>query len=56
MADTTGTGFKTKGYTLDAQERPTFSYNIYGTKVTDAIKAIEKGQGLSREIVLETPG
>lgn len=55
LADTTGTGFKTKGYTLDAQERPTFNYNIYGTKVTDAIKPIEKGQGLSREIVLETP-
>lgn len=55
LADTTGTGFKTKGYTIDDQNRLTFNYNIYGTKVTDAIKAIESGQGLSREITLATP-
>lgn len=55
IADTTGTGFKTKGYTLDTQDRPTFTYNIYGAKVTDAIKAIAGGQGLSREIALDKP-
>jgi hypothetical protein len=29
-ADTTGTGFFTKGYVLDSQERPAFKYYIYG--------------------------
>ncbi len=55
LADTTGTGFKTKGYTLDAQDRPTFNYNMYGTKVSDEVKALGNGQGLNREIILETP-
>lgn len=55
IADTTGTGFRTKGYTVDAQDRPSFMYNMYGTKVTDAIKAIDNGQGLTREITLEKP-
>lgn len=54
-ADTTGTGFRTKGYTLDGANRPTFVYNIYGTKVTDAIKPVANGQGLTREISLEKP-
>jgi len=55
LADTTGTGFKTKGYTVDAQERPTFHYNMYGTSVTDAIKAVEGGQGINRTISLAAP-
>ncbi|MES2457293.1 MAG: DUF1080 domain-containing protein [Bacteroidota bacterium] len=55
LTDTTGTGFKTKGYTLDAQDRPAFNYNVYGTKVTDAISVIAGGQGFSREISLEKP-
>lgn len=55
LADTTGTGFKTKGYTVNAEDRPTFNYNIYGTKVTDAIMVLDNGQGLSREITLGTP-
>jgi hypothetical protein len=55
LTDTTGTGFKTKGYTLDTQDRPTFNYNMYGARVSDAIKALDNGQGLSREIILETP-
>jgi hypothetical protein len=55
LTDTTGTGFKPKGYTLDDQDRPTFNYNIYGVKVTDAIRANENGQGLNREITLDKP-
>jgi hypothetical protein len=55
ITDTTGTGFKTKGYVMDAEDRPTFTYNMYGTKVTDAIRATENGEGLSREISLEQP-
>ncbi|MHA4895299.1 3-keto-disaccharide hydrolase [Pedobacter sp. PWIIR3] len=55
VADTTGTGFRTKGYMVDADDRPTFTYNMYGTKVTDAIKVLNNGQGLNREITLTTP-
>ena len=55
VTDTTGTGFRTKGYTLDNQDRPEFKYMIYGNKVTDAVKVLENGQGLSREVSLEQP-
>ncbi|RYD78344.1 MAG: DUF1080 domain-containing protein [Sphingobacteriales bacterium] len=55
VADTTGTGFRTKGYVMDDQDRPEFKYIIYGNKVTDAVKVLESGQGLSREITLEQP-
>ncbi|MEO7214658.1 DUF1080 domain-containing protein [Mucilaginibacter sp.] len=54
-ADTTGTGFFTKGYILDSQERPAFKYYIYGNTVTDDVKILANGQGISREISLEKP-
>ncbi len=38
MSDTSGAGFRVKGYTLDEQDRPVFNYIIYGKKVTDAIQ------------------
>ena len=53
--DTTGTGFRPKGYTLDANKVPTFKYMIYGTLVTDASKLMPEGQGIRREISLQTP-
>ncbi|TDQ11639.1 3-keto-disaccharide hydrolase [Pedobacter metabolipauper] len=53
--DTTGTGFKTKGYTMDTEDRPTFTYNVFGTTVTDAVRVLENGQGISREITLVNP-
>ncbi|WP_256005875.1 3-keto-disaccharide hydrolase [Pedobacter deserti] len=55
LNDTTGTGFQTKGYELDGNDRPTFVYKMYGTRVKDAIRANENGQGLTREITLEQP-
>jgi hypothetical protein len=55
VADTTGTGFFTKGYVLDSQERPAFKYYIYGNTVTDDVKILANGQGISREISLEKP-
>ncbi|MFC3562219.1 3-keto-disaccharide hydrolase [Pedobacter jamesrossensis] len=55
VADTAGTGFRTKGYVMDNQERPEFKYIIYGTKVTDAVKVMENGQGLTREVTLDQP-
>ena len=55
ITDTAGTGFRTKGYVMDNQERPEFKYIIYGTKVTDAIKIMANGCGLTREITLDQP-
>lgn len=52
IADTTNTGFRTKGYVMDDQERPEFKYNIYGANVTDAIKIMVNGQGLTRAITV----
>lgn len=54
-ADSTGTGFRTKGYVMDDKDRPEFKYNIYGTQVTDAIKPLDNGKGLSRTITIDKP-
>ncbi|RWY53825.1 3-keto-disaccharide hydrolase [Mucilaginibacter gilvus] len=55
VADTAGTGFFTKGYILDSQERPAFKYFIYGNTVTDDVKVMENGQGLRRDVSVEKP-
>ncbi|MBC6111537.1 DUF1080 domain-containing protein [Pedobacter fastidiosus] len=55
VADTVGTGFRTKGYVMDNQERPEFKYIIYGSTVTDAVKVMDNGQGLTREISVDKP-
>ncbi len=55
-ADTASTGYRPKGYTLDANDRPIFVYNIYGSKVTDNIQVADNGQGIRREISVENPG
>ena len=52
IADTAGTGFRQKGYVLDAEGRPTFKYLSYGVMVNDAIRLLDKGQGISRQISL----
>lgn len=49
--DTTGSGYRPLGYTLDENDLPTFKYEIYGTKVSDAIKVVEE-KYLAREISL----
>ncbi|MDQ0969805.1 hypothetical protein QFZ20_005208 [Flavobacterium sp. W4I14] len=55
IADTAGTGFRTKGYVMDKQDRPEFKYIINGANVTDAVKVMENGQGLTREIAVDKP-
>ena len=52
--DTTGTQFRTKGYTLDG-EAPTFRYQAYGTTVEDAIHVLDSGHGFQRELTLDNP-
>ncbi|WP_266363929.1 family 16 glycoside hydrolase [Tellurirhabdus rosea] len=53
--DTTGSGFRPKGYMLDDQDRPTFRYLVYGSTVTDALRSIENGQGFRREMTVQGP-
>lgn len=55
ITDSTGTGYRPKGYTLDEKDRPVFRYRIYGTAVADAITVLAEGHGLSREITVEQP-
>lgn len=53
--DTTGSGYRPKGYVLDEQDRPTFKYNVFGSAVTDEIRVAEDGHGLVRNISVENP-
>ena len=52
-ADTTGTGYRPKGYLLDANDQPTFRYMVYGSMVNDASTIIPGGHGIHREITLQ---
>lgn len=51
--DTVGSGFKPKGYTLDASGLPKFKYLTYGLSVKDATRVIDGGLGIRREIESE---
>jgi hypothetical protein len=51
--DTTGSGFKPKGYVLDDKGRPSFKYFIYGAAVTDVIRVLENREGIHRETTIE---
>lgn len=50
--DTTGTGFRAKGYVLDLNGTPTFHYDVYHVQVTDATQALSAGEGISRVITV----
>lgn len=54
--DTIATGYRPKGYALDADSRPTFKYMIYGSAVSDASTVMEGGQGIHREVSVQNPG
>ncbi|MCJ8164382.1 DUF1080 domain-containing protein [Pontibacter sp. E15-1] len=54
-ADTAGTGFRTEGYEVDKTDQPTFIYQLYGTTVRDAIRVLEGGKGLRRELTVQNP-
>jgi len=53
--DTAGTGYKPKGYILDAEDRPVFRYQVYGSLVNDASTITDGGQGIHRVITIENP-
>lgn len=55
VADSAGTGYRPKGYTLDENDQPTFTYRMYGATVSDAIRVMPNGQGLHRELTVQNP-
>lgn len=52
-SDTSGTGFRTKGYTVDTDRTPTFVYELYGKKITDRTDVLDAGTKLGREIIVD---
>ncbi len=50
------TGYKYKGYNLDQQRYPTFSYEYKNVKIEDKISPFENGKGLNRIIYAEGDG
>ncbi|WP_317046579.1 3-keto-disaccharide hydrolase [Adhaeribacter arboris] len=55
VADSAGTSYRPKGYTLDENDQPTFRYRMYGATVSDAIRVLDNGQGVHREITVQNP-
>ncbi len=55
IADTTGSGYRPKGYILDTEDRPTFRYQSYGSSIDDKIRVLEAGKGIQREITVTSP-
>lgn len=55
VSDTTGSSFRPRGYMLDENSQPTFRYQVYGATVADAIRVLEDGHGIRREITAENP-
>ncbi|WP_020528114.1 3-keto-disaccharide hydrolase [Flexithrix dorotheae] len=54
--DTTGTGYKPKGYYLNEAGLPTFKYQIFDQTIHDEIRVSEDGKALKRNIKLESAG
>ncbi|GAB3640666.1 family 16 glycoside hydrolase [Spirosoma arcticum] len=53
--DTTGSGYRPKGYVLDDADRPTFRYMSFGSSVDDKIRVLANGQGVQREVTITNP-
>ncbi|MCE7066214.1 family 16 glycoside hydrolase [Dyadobacter sp. CY326] len=54
QADTTGSGYRPKGYVLDDQDVPTFQYQAFGSTVTDYI-SVNNNQFFERIIKVNNP-
>jgi len=53
-ADTTGSGYRPKGYVLNDQDVPTFQYQAFGSTVTDYISVVND-QYLERIVKVNNP-
>jgi hypothetical protein len=55
VADTTGSLYRSKGYTLSQEDQPNFIYEAFGAKVQDVIRVLDNGQGVRRELTIQNP-
>ena len=55
VMDTTGAGFRQKGYKLNDNNQPTFLYNAFNSQVEDAIQVLDGGTGLKRTLSVSNP-
>lgn len=56
IKDTTGSAYRPKGYLLDKNNQPIFRYQAFGAEVNDAIRVLEGGKGVQRNISVQNPG
>jgi len=54
VADTTGSGYRPKGYSLDDTDAPTFNYMAFGSAVSDRLSVVNN-QYFEREIKVVNP-
>jgi len=54
VADTTGSGYRPKGYSLDDTDAPTFNYMAFGSAVSDRLSVVNN-QYFEREIKVANP-
>lgn len=48
--DTTGTGYRSLGYRLNDQDKPTFMYEVFEAQVEDRVRTVQNGGGFRRSI------
>ena len=53
--DTTGSSFQPGGYKMDKVGQPVFRYRSYNTMVEDAVRVLDGGKGLQRNIRIHKP-
>lgn len=54
-ADTAGTSYHPRGYFMDTENRPAFSFDIYGTGVQDFFSIPKSANALERKLRLKEP-
>ncbi|WP_229216618.1 family 16 glycoside hydrolase [Dyadobacter sp. 3J3] len=54
VADTTGSGYRPKGYSLDDTDAPTFNYIAFGSPVSDHLSVVNN-QYFEREVKVANP-
>ena len=52
-ADTVGTGFRTLGYKIHADNDVSFMYEAHGATIADQLTILENGQGVRRQLTIE---
>jgi hypothetical protein len=54
-ADTTGSTFRAKGYSLNPNGDPTFRYTAFGASIEDFSEIVDHGRSISRTLIIKNP-